>query len=232
MQKNDLCIGLRIKLNVNISPQVWLMIAANLKFQKREREREGGSKTSTSCSQHICLTGRLQWRGGGGGSRFYLELQHLAHTPELWQDVVVELDEILLQLLLAVLQTRVDVVVVAARLLHAERCEHPAYHQRRGGCGVNVLARTPGRTRQTTQAIVADSSSLQTDYYCKSQTVPVTKSTRASLKEERAVGYILFCSIVLWILCHWSLGIHPGTVLELERTTSTKTQFSLLLHYK
>lgn len=47
-------------------------------------------------------------------------------APELWQDVVVEVDEMLAQLLLAVLQAGVHVVVVPFGLLHPESEEHGA----------------------------------------------------------------------------------------------------------
>lgn len=52
---------------------------------------------------------------------------------------MVELKEILLQVLLAVFQTGVGVIIIAPRLLHAVRGEHTTDHQSRAGCGVNVL---------------------------------------------------------------------------------------------
>lgn len=44
----------------------------------------------------------------------HLKLQHFADALELWQNIVVELEEGLLHLLLAVLQTSIDVIVITA----------------------------------------------------------------------------------------------------------------------
>lgn len=57
---------------------------------------------------------------------------------------MVELEERLLQVLLAVFQPSVNVIVIAARLLHAKRCKHTADQQCGAGCGINVLPRTSG----------------------------------------------------------------------------------------
>lgn len=86
--------------------------------------------------------------GSGASLPPHLELHHSAHAPELGQNVQVEVQEGLVQVLLAVLQTSVHVVVVPPRLLHPEGHEHPADQQRRAGGRVGVLPRTPAATEK------------------------------------------------------------------------------------
>lgn len=74
----------------------------------------------------------------------HLKLQHFADALELWQNIVVELEEGLLHLLLAVLQTSIDVIVITARLFHTECSKHSADHQRWTGCRICMFSRTSG----------------------------------------------------------------------------------------
>lgn len=60
-----------------------------------------------------------------------LELDHLPHVPELREHVLVEVQELLVGLLLAVLQAGVRVIVVPSALLHSKRCKHAS--DKKGG---------------------------------------------------------------------------------------------------
>lgn len=79
----------------------------------------------------------------------HLKLNHFANTSELWQHIMVEVEERFQQVFLAVFQTGIHVVIITARLLHAKGCKHTTYHQRRAGCGIDVLPRTSGEKKQT-----------------------------------------------------------------------------------
>ena len=83
-------------------------------------------------------------------NRPHLELHHVAEALELRQHVVVEVQEVVLQVLLAVLQRGVRVVVVAVTLVHAERHEHPADHQGGARRRVGMPPRTPLATESRT----------------------------------------------------------------------------------
>lgn len=60
-----------------------------------------------------------------------LELDHFAHVLELREHVVVEVQELLVGFLLAVLQACVGVVVVPSALLHS-KCRKHAFNKKGG----------------------------------------------------------------------------------------------------
>lgn len=53
-----------------------------------------------------------------------LELDHLPHVSELGEHILIEVQELLVGLLFAVLQAGVGVIVIPPALLHPERGEH------------------------------------------------------------------------------------------------------------
>lgn len=99
----------------------------------------------------------------------HLELQHPPCVLELWQSVFIEIQELLVHFLLAVLKTGISVVVIPSALLHPECHKHPPHHQSGAGCWVLMLSGAP-----------------------------VSKPTSTRFKEEGAVCLVLFSSKILW----------------------------------
>lgn len=60
-----------------------------------------------------------------------LELDHLPHVSELREHILIEIQELLVGLLLAVLQAGVGVIVVPSALLHSKRGKHTS--NKKGG---------------------------------------------------------------------------------------------------
>lgn len=144
----------------------------------------------------------------------HLELHHFADTIKLRQYIVVKLQERLLQLLFTMFQPSVNVIVIPARLLHAKCCKHTADHQSLAVCGINVLPRTPGKDRgeySSNKFFIASVWQFTTQlvFWKESQTVPVSKATSSSLKEEWTVVDITLCPIILKIPCSRCFRIHP-----------------------
>ena len=69
----------------------------------------------------------------------YLELDHLPHVLELGEHVLIEVQELLVGLLFAVLQAGVGVIVIPSALLHSKCCEHASNEERGARCGEIVF---------------------------------------------------------------------------------------------
>lgn len=69
----------------------------------------------------------------------HLELDHLPHVPELGEHVLIEVQELLVGLLLAVLQAGVGVIVIPSALLHPECCKHASDEKGGARCGEIVF---------------------------------------------------------------------------------------------
>lgn len=68
-----------------------------------------------------------------------LELDHLPHVLELREHVLVEVQELLVGLLFAVLQAGVGVIVIPSALLHSKRSEHASNEECGTRCGEIVF---------------------------------------------------------------------------------------------
>ena len=79
----------------------------------------------------------------------HLELDHFSHVLELGEHVVIEVQELLVSFLFAVLQTCVGVIVVPSALLHP-KCHKHAFNKKGGTwCRKIVLTWTPAYEGKT-----------------------------------------------------------------------------------
>lgn len=98
-----------------------------------------------------------------------LELNDFSHTLKFRNSIIVELQKLVIDFILAVLQSRICVIVIPPALLHSKCNKHTSDEEGWAGSWMGVLTRAP-----------------------------VSKSACSSFKIERTICSVFFCSKVMW----------------------------------